>query len=183
MERQEDTLPEDVISKTQEFHDNLTNVATVIEEMQAKTHKVYDEACSFKKYSLYQTKLILIKIILSYDQYIHLNKHFQLSALDKAKLDLAGIYSMNALFRVYLITKGIDPKEHEIGQELNRIKKTMNRVKDIEEKLSRAKVNTGAAKRLIRNAMWDKAHKKSDKDPKKDSANDRKTNKVSKEKK
>lgn len=40
----------------------------------------------------------------------------------------------------------------------------MNRVKDIEAKLSRAKVNAGAAKRIIRNAMWDKAHKKCDKE-------------------
>ncbi|CDQ80675.1 unnamed protein product [Oncorhynchus mykiss] len=44
----------------------------------------------------------------------------KLDPLEQAKLDLMSAYSLNSLFWMYLVTQGINPKEHAIKQELVR---------------------------------------------------------------
>merc|ERR1711872_823140 len=63
-------------------------------------------------------------------------------------------YSINSLFWAYLSTQGINPKQHPIRNELKRIQEYMGKVKLAEEKRKMARVDTHAAKRFVRNALW-----------------------------
>uniref|UniRef100_A0A3B1JGN2 Nuclear nucleic acid-binding protein C1D n=1 Tax=Astyanax mexicanus TaxID=7994 RepID=A0A3B1JGN2_ASTMX len=48
------------------------------------------------------------------------SEHLKLDPLEQAKLDLMSAYTLNSLFWMYLVTQGINPKEHGIKQELVR---------------------------------------------------------------
>ncbi|XP_077585363.1 nuclear nucleic acid-binding protein C1D [Stigmatopora nigra] len=87
----------------------------------------------------------------------------KLDALDQAKLDLMSAYTLNSLFWMYLVTQGINPREHGIKQELERIKTHMNRIKEITDKKKAARLDKGAAKRFMRNALYDPKEKASNK--------------------
>lgn len=87
----------------------------------------------------------------------------QLDPLDQAKLDLMSAYTLNSLFWMYLVTQGVNPREHGIKQELERIRTYMNRVKEITDKKKAARLDKGAASRFVRNALYDPE----DKDPRK----------------
>ncbi|KFQ31447.1 Nuclear nucleic acid-binding protein C1D, partial [Merops nubicus] len=79
----------------------------------------------------------------------------KLDPLEQAKLDLVSVYTLNSLFWVYLATQGINPKEHPVKQELERIRTYMNKVKEIADKKKASKLNKGAASRFVRNALWE----------------------------
>ncbi|XP_070697228.1 LOW QUALITY PROTEIN: nuclear nucleic acid-binding protein C1D [Pempheris klunzingeri] len=85
----------------------------------------------------------------------------KLDPLDQAKLDLMSAYTLNSLFWMYLLTQGVNPREHGIKQELERIRTYMNRVKDITDKKKAARLNKGAAARFVRNALYDPDEKDS----------------------
>lgn len=74
--------------------------------------------------------------------------------LENAKIDLMVAYTTNSLFWTYLITQGVDPRNHPIKDELIRIKGYMQKIQLAEEKRTRSKVDTSAAKRFVRNALW-----------------------------
>ncbi|XP_076141212.1 nuclear nucleic acid-binding protein C1D [Alosa pseudoharengus] len=78
----------------------------------------------------------------------------KLDPLEQAKLDLMSAFALNSLFWMYLVTQGINPKEHGIKQELERIRVHMNKVKDIMDKKKAARLDKGAAGRFVRNALW-----------------------------
>ncbi|XP_006005192.1 nuclear nucleic acid-binding protein C1D isoform X2 [Latimeria chalumnae] len=42
----------------------------------------------------------------------------KLEPLEQAKLDLVSAYTLNSLFWIYLVTLGVNPKEHPVKQEL-----------------------------------------------------------------
>ncbi|XP_006783610.1 nuclear nucleic acid-binding protein C1D-like [Neolamprologus brichardi] len=90
----------------------------------------------------------------------------KLDPLDQAKLDLMSAYTLNSLFWMYLVTQGINPREHGIKQELERIRTYMNKVKEITEKKKAARLDKGAAARFVRSALYDP----DDKDSKKKAA-------------
>ncbi|XP_033125966.1 uncharacterized protein LOC117123974 [Anneissia japonica] len=46
----------------------------------------------------------------------------ELSSLDKAKKDLVDAYAINSIFWMYLCVQGIDPRNHHIKHELDRIR-------------------------------------------------------------
>lgn len=79
----------------------------------------------------------------------------KLDPLDQAKLDLMSVYTLNSLFWMYLVTQGINPREHGIKQELERIRTYMNKVKEITDKKKAARLDKGAASRFVRNALYD----------------------------
>ncbi|XP_077171005.1 nuclear nucleic acid-binding protein C1D [Paroedura picta] len=79
----------------------------------------------------------------------------KLDPLEQAKLDLVSAYTLNSLFWVYLATQGVNPKEHAVKQELERIRTYMNRVKEIADKKKAAKLDKGAASRFVRNALYE----------------------------
>ncbi|ELU03495.1 hypothetical protein CAPTEDRAFT_102365 [Capitella teleta] len=80
--------------------------------------------------------------------------------LDKAKLELVGVYALNSLYWMYLNIRGENPKEHSIRQELERVKSYMKRVKDITDKEKAPKLDKDASKRFVRSALWQEAQKK-----------------------
>ncbi|KAH3851410.1 hypothetical protein DPMN_093891 [Dreissena polymorpha] len=83
----------------------------------------------------------------------------QLNSLDKAKLDLVAAYSINSLFWMYLNISGVNPKDHGIKQELDRIRSYMNRVKEIQDRKKAPKLNVQASKRMVKSALWQAAQK------------------------
>ncbi|KFM59935.1 Nuclear nucleic acid-binding protein C1D, partial [Stegodyphus mimosarum] len=79
----------------------------------------------------------------------------KLSPLEKARLNLTCGYALNSLFWMYLVTLGIDPKEHKIKEELERYKNFMGRVQEIADKDKAPVLNKEAAQRFVRNALWE----------------------------
>ncbi|XP_071079399.1 nuclear nucleic acid-binding protein C1D-like [Haliotis cracherodii] len=84
----------------------------------------------------------------------------KLEPLDMGKMDLVASYAVNSLFWMYLNVCGVNPKDHAIKQELERVRGYMNRVKEIQDKAKAPKVNAGAAKRMVKSALWQAAQKK-----------------------
>ncbi|KAM5164869.1 nuclear nucleic acid-binding protein C1D [Mantella aurantiaca] len=78
-----------------------------------------------------------------------------LDPVEQAKLDMASAYTLNSLFWVYLITQGVNPKEHPVKDELERIRSYMNRVKEITDRKKAARLDKGAANRFIKHALYD----------------------------
>jgi exosome complex protein LRP1 len=93
-----------------------------------------------------------------------------LTPLLKAKLELTNSYAINSLFWIYLTTKGINPYEHRIKGEIIRLKGYMERVQQIEDKHKQTKLDTNAANRFIRSALWE---------PNDDTINDNKSSQTS----
>merc|ERR1712142_1066395 len=87
----------------------------------------------------------------------------KLTPIERAKLDLANAYALNSIFFQYLATRGVSIKDHPLKAELDRIKGCMNRVKEVEEKQKAPKINKDAAKRFVRNALWQQAQQKTHK--------------------
>lgn len=87
----------------------------------------------------------------------------KLDPLDQAKLDLMSAYTLNSLFWMYLVTQGVNPREHGIKQELERIRTYMNKVKEITDKRKAARLDKGAASRFVRNALYEPGDKDSNK--------------------
>ncbi|CAJ1066695.1 nuclear nucleic acid-binding protein C1D [Xyrichtys novacula] len=85
----------------------------------------------------------------------------KLDPLDQAKLDLMSAYTLNSLFWMYLVVQGVNPREHGIKQELERIRTYMNRVKEITDKKKAARLDKGAAARFVRNALYEADEKDS----------------------
>ncbi|KAL1263413.1 hypothetical protein QQF64_006152 [Cirrhinus molitorella] len=79
----------------------------------------------------------------------------KLDPLDRAKLDLMSAYALNSMFWMYLVTQGVNPKDHAIKQELDRIRTHMNKIKEITDKRKAARLDKNAASRFVRNALWD----------------------------
>ncbi|XP_016124330.1 nuclear nucleic acid-binding protein C1D isoform X1 [Sinocyclocheilus grahami] len=84
----------------------------------------------------------------------------QLDPLERAKLDLMSAYALNSMFWMYLVTQGVNPKDHAIKQELDRIRTYMNKVKEITDKRKAARLDKDAASRFVRNALWEPEDKK-----------------------
>ncbi|KAM9202874.1 nuclear nucleic acid-binding protein C1D-like [Dugong dugon] len=79
----------------------------------------------------------------------------KLDPLEQAKVDLVSAYTLNSMFWVYLATQGVNPKEHPVKHELGRITVYMNTVKEITGKKKAGKLDTGAASRFVKNALWE----------------------------
>ncbi|XP_061174640.1 nuclear nucleic acid-binding protein C1D-like [Saccostrea echinata] len=94
----------------------------------------------------------------------------KISAMEKAKLELAGVYSINSLFWVYLNICGVNPKEHGIKQELERIKSYMDRAKNIQDRAKAPRVDKSASKRFVKSALWKAAQKQTEKQSTEDDA-------------
>ncbi|CAB4017356.1 Nuclear nucleic acid-binding C1D [Paramuricea clavata] len=80
--------------------------------------------------------------------------HEKLDVLDRAKLDLMMVYAMNSMFWIYLITQGVNPKEHGIKHELDRVKDYMKKIKDAGDKRKASlKIDKDAARRFVKGAL------------------------------
>ncbi|XP_043679138.1 uncharacterized protein LOC122634349 isoform X1 [Vespula pensylvanica] len=80
----------------------------------------------------------------------------KLSNSDKIKYNLLMSYSLNSMFWMYLRTEGIDPTKHQIKNENDRLKKSMERAKQINDKNTlMPRVDKNAAQRFIRNSLWE----------------------------
>ena len=74
--------------------------------------------------------------------------------LDKAKVDIAAAYTLNSLVWMWMKTRGENPKESEVKDELERVKAAMLKAKEIQDREKRNKVDAPAAKRFVKNSLW-----------------------------
>ena len=82
--------------------------------------------------------------------------------LDKAKVDIAAAYTLNSLVWMWMKTKGENPKESEVKDELDRVKAAMLKAKEIQDRAKRTKVDAPAAKRFVKNSLWQPKKKTED---------------------
>ncbi|XP_056105725.1 nuclear nucleic acid-binding protein C1D [Rhinichthys klamathensis goyatoka] len=99
----------------------------------------------------------MVQTLVSVSRSDHLRK---LDPLDQAKLDLMSAYALNSMFWMYLVTQGVNPKDHAIKQELERIRTYMNKVKEITDRRKAARLDKDAASRFVRSALWEPEDKK-----------------------
>lgn len=86
--------------------------------------------------------------------------HENLSPLDQARFDLTATYTLNSLMWAYLRTRGVDPKQTPLKNELERVKSYMDKLKSVADRQNAAKLDKQATTRLMRNALWQQAHAK-----------------------
>jgi len=80
----------------------------------------------------------------------------KLAPMEDAELQVAMAYGVASLYFSHLLTQGIDPSDHPIKQELDRIQKYFKKLRDAKETLAfregvrkRARVDTEAASRIV----------------------------------
>ena len=74
--------------------------------------------------------------------------------LGKAKLDCVSAFALNTLVWTWVRTQGENPKDVGVQFEINRAKKSMVRLKQIQDKAKRNPVDSQAAKRLVKGSLW-----------------------------
>eukprot|EP00123_Amoebidium_parasiticum_P000689 comp11560_c0_seq1/m.6029 comp11560_c0_seq1/g.6029 ORF comp11560_c0_seq1/g.6029 comp11560_c0_seq1/m.6029 type:complete len:189 (-) comp11560_c0_seq1:356-922(-) len=78
---------------------------------------------------------------------------------EKAKCELTLAYAVNTLFWMYLSASGVDPQQHPIKGEMDRIKEYMAKLKDAVDAANAKGPSTGldkvAANRFLRAALAD----------------------------
>lgn len=77
-----------------------------------------------------------------------------LDPLEQASLLLLNTYTLNSLFWTFLATQGVSLSDHPIKAELERIQRTMAKLKDVKNKQKGATPKISGANRFIRNALW-----------------------------
>ena len=80
-----------------------------------------------------------------------------LNAEDRAKVDLVSAFAVNSLLFIWTRTKRRDEqKEEQIRAELDRVKRSMQRLKEVESKRlkRKSKVDVEAAKRFVVGGLW-----------------------------
>ncbi|VDK55068.1 unnamed protein product [Anisakis simplex] len=80
----------------------------------------------------------------------------QMRLLDRARVDLMSLFTINSLYWILLCIRGKNPKENEsLNHELTRTKQCMDRLKEIEARPYAPKLNRRAAASFVRNALWE----------------------------
>ena len=74
--------------------------------------------------------------------------------IEKAKVDVAAAFALNSLVWMWARTKGENPKECGVKQEMDRVKAAMLKLREIQDKEKRPKVDTPAAKRMVKSGLW-----------------------------
>jgi len=84
--------------------------------------------------------------------------------LERAQLGYTTAYALNSLFWMYLITVGENPQEHDIKREIDKLKASGVRLREIAEKDKQiaaetdqrtVRVDTDAAKRFVTSALFE----------------------------
>ncbi|UJR38281.1 hypothetical protein I4U23_030953 [Adineta vaga] len=86
--------------------------------------------------------------------------HESLTPLDQARFDITATYTLNSLMWAYLRTRGVDPKQTQLKNELDRVKSYMDKLKSVVDRQTASKIDKQATTRLMRNALWQQAHGK-----------------------
>eukprot|EP01114_Cavostelium_apophysatum_P000692 TRINITY_DN10631_c0_g1_i1.p1 TRINITY_DN10631_c0_g1~~TRINITY_DN10631_c0_g1_i1.p1 ORF type:complete len:158 (+),score=31.64 TRINITY_DN10631_c0_g1_i1:80-553(+) len=74
----------------------------------------------------------------------------RLSESDMAKLHVVVAYTINTLFYLYMKLQGMDPNNHAVKKELERVRLYITKVKELTDKSQPAlKIDKDAAKRFI----------------------------------
>lgn len=83
-------------------------------------------------------------------------EHCQRPPLDRARIDLTTLFTVNSLYWIYQACSGKDPKEmEELVAEVERTKKQSKKFQEVEDLSLRPQINKRAAKSFVRNALFD----------------------------
>ncbi|XP_022206397.1 nuclear nucleic acid-binding protein C1D-like [Nilaparvata lugens] len=104
------------------------------------------------------TKVELLKEILEKSDSLNFDNDEDALA-KKVSHDLFKSFTVTSLFYAYLKTQGIDPNEHPVKQELDRIKTYIAKSKVIHDRKFRPKVDQGASKRFVKHSLWQPKNK------------------------
>ncbi|RZF36622.1 hypothetical protein LSTR_LSTR007325 [Laodelphax striatellus] len=99
------------------------------------------------------TKVELLKELLEKSDSINFDNDEDALA-KKVGHDLFKSFTVTSLFWAYLKTQGVDPNEHPVKQELDRIKQYIAKSKVIHDRKFRPKVDQGASKRFVKHSLW-----------------------------
>jgi len=105
-----------------------------------------------------------------------------LDSIGKAKLDCVSAFALNTLVWTWVRTQGENPKDVGVQFEINRAKKSMVRLKQIQDKAKRNPVDSQAAKRLVKGSLWtpkDDSKKRSSEETSDNSSNIKKSKVIS----
>jgi len=83
-----------------------------------------------------------------------------LDPLTRAKLDIVSLYSVNSLFWMLMKTLGHNPQASDMKTELGRVRGSIARCKEIQDREKRVRVDQGAAKRFVASGLWKPGEKK-----------------------
>ncbi|KAJ8668803.1 hypothetical protein QAD02_000062 [Eretmocerus hayati] len=79
----------------------------------------------------------------------------KLSNSQKIQFNLLMSFGLNGLFWMYLRSEGLDPTNHQLKNENERLKQSMVRAKQIHDRNTRMpRLNRDAAQRFIRSSLW-----------------------------
>ncbi|XP_034245676.1 nuclear nucleic acid-binding protein C1D-like [Thrips palmi] len=78
-----------------------------------------------------------------------------MSSEEKVEYDLFLSYSLNSLFWCYLRTQGVDPKQHGVKNELDRVRTYMARAKQVHDRKLMPRVDQEAAERFVTSGLWE----------------------------
>ncbi|KAF2071225.1 hypothetical protein CYY_007459 [Polysphondylium violaceum] len=88
---------------------------------------------------------------------VSLKEHQEkLTPVESAKLNITVAYALNSLFFMYLQTQGVSPHDHQVKNELERIKPYILKLKSMTNKTEekpKMQIDSDAAKRMIDNTL------------------------------
>jgi exosome complex protein LRP1 len=74
---------------------------------------------------------------------------------DRVKYDLFLSYSLNSLFWLYLRTQGVDPSNHAVKSEIDRVREYNAKAKQVQDRRTiMPRIDVAAAQRFIRSGLW-----------------------------
>ncbi|KAI1728661.1 nuclear nucleic acid-binding protein C1D [Ditylenchus destructor] len=104
----------------------------------------------------YNTALTKFEDILEEFLCVPYTEQNQRPPLEKARTDLASLFTLNSLYWSYLACDGKNPKnDEELEVERRRVKEYFTKLKQFDEQILRPKVNQRASKAFVRNALFD----------------------------
>uniref|UniRef100_A0A6G3MIJ2 Nuclear nucleic acid-binding protein C1D n=1 Tax=Henneguya salminicola TaxID=69463 RepID=A0A6G3MIJ2_HENSL len=86
-----------------------------------------------------------------------------LNPVSRAKFELLLAYIMSSIYSIFLKLEGTDTGTHPVKEELNRIRKGMQKQKDIEEKIKKGvpKLVKDVAGRMLRHSLSEERNNES----------------------
>lgn len=105
--------------------------------------------CENLNENLKEVQKVLDQLLPLKDQYDKLPLPAQI------ELDLFLAFTLNSLQWTHLRIQGVDPNQHPIKDELQRIRTTMRKWQEVKDREKRPTVDIDAAKRFVRSGLYD----------------------------
>lgn len=154
-------FPSELVAPVKQFQDSLNKLNEILATLESVPLQQLTEKNELDSLS---------KVILNIwyqsetptDNCVTLDAYELLFVVFQAKLDCISAFALNSLVWMWLRTNGENPKETGVKTELDRVKASMLRLKEIQDKSKRNPVDAVAAKRLVKGGLWQPKKRPSD---------------------